>query len=112
LLKEIDALLQQSGWKRTTPPGGFPAINIFGKEIAFAVPVSLGTGVRVSIESSNPTAFQLLTLADMPQYARAAVALGFSLPPNISPPQEKSDKAANVESGTSTAVRIDVGKKP
>jgi hypothetical protein len=111
LLKEIDAVLQQSKWKRVKPPGGFPAINVFGKEVDFPIPVSLRTGVHVLIDSPNPTVLESLTVSDMQQYARAAIALGLSLPPNISPPQ-MGGTAANMEVGTSTAVRIDVGKKP
>lgn len=109
LLKEIGALLQRAGWKRGKPVGGFPAINVFGKEVDFSVPVSLLTGVSISIDSPNGS-LQSLTIATMPQYARAAVALNLSLSFNLSPPQESSGKV-NTELGDSTVVRINVGKK-
>jgi hypothetical protein len=114
LLKAIDSALQGAGWKRVKPPGGFAAVNVYGRQVDFAVPVNVITGMQVSVDSEQPLAvLQSLRLDELPQPVRAAVALNLSLSSNISPPQEKSEgKPVDVEPGTSGTIRIAVGKKP
>jgi uncharacterized protein YbjQ (UPF0145 family) len=113
-LKDLDALFMGSGWKRVKPPGGFPAINVFGKDIDFSVPACLNTGISVSVDSEQPVAsLQALPLAGMPMYLRAAIALNLNLPPAVSPPHaENVGKTVEVLQGTSKTVRVAVGKKP
>lgn len=113
LLKQIDAILQKAGWKRGKPIGGFPAINVFGNETNFAVPVALASGVLVSIDSSEPIeAFKARPIAELPSFARAAIVLDRSISDNLFPPQENIEAKVHVTSGVSTTVRISVGKKP
>jgi hypothetical protein len=113
LLQELDRILQRAGWKRTKPPGGFPAINVFGGAVDVAVPVGPKTGIQISVDSSESlTVLQSLPLEKLPQYVRAGVALNLSLSSNLFPPQENSGKPVNVELGNSTIIRIAVGKKP
>lgn len=113
-LGAIDGLLQRTGWKRVKPPGGFPAIKVFGKDVDFAVPLCLKNAVIVSIDSEQPTASLLaLTLGEMPAYVRAAIALNANLSSNTFPPHEDNvGKKVDIQQGPSRAVRIGVGKKP
>lgn len=112
LLRAIDAVLQSAGWKRTKPPGGFPAINVFGKDLDFAVPLALNTGIQVSVDSPDSLAvLQSHPIGQLAQYVRAAIALNLSLSSNMYPAQEPT-KLVNVEPGSSEIIRIAVGKKP
>jgi hypothetical protein len=112
-LRLLDAALQDAGWRRVTPPGGFPAINVFGTAENFSVPVGFGTGVTVAVES-NESLSSLRTTPEttLPPNVRAAVALNKALSWSISPKEEIEPLASvGVKSGTSTTVRIMVGKK-
>jgi hypothetical protein len=113
-LKELDGVLMSAGWKRVKPPGGFPAINVFGKDVEFSVPVCISTGILVSVDSEQSVAsLQALSLAAMPMYARAAITLNLNLPSHLSPSHaDNVVKTVEVLSGTSKTVRLSVGKKP
>ncbi|MGB9408963.1 MAG: hypothetical protein WCA89_15620 [Terracidiphilus sp.] len=112
LLKEIDSVLQLAGWKRVKPPGGFPAINVYGKDVDFSVVVSLQTGVHLSVDSSESLAsLTSMPNKSLPTHIWAAETLSLVLSPHLSPSQEGIIQV-NVEHGTSTTVRIAVGKKP
>jgi hypothetical protein len=57
LLREIDKVLKQGGWKRgkSVVPVGVPNVNIYGKDDPdFAVSIGFNTGIRVSVESPQP----------------------------------------------------------
>ncbi len=113
LLKELDSVLQRAGWKRTKPPGGYPAINVYGKDVDLAVPSSLTTGVNVSVDSLEALAVLQSRPPDkLPQLIRAAIALNLGLYSSLAPTQDTLNKPVDVEPGSSTVIRIAVGKKP
>jgi len=114
LLKSIDGVLQEAGWKRTKSPGGFPAIHIFGKDDPFVVPSALTNGIRISMDwPEGLAALQPLPPDKFPMLLKAAVSLSTSLFSNLSPP-EASEQAylVDIVKGESKVVRISVGKKP
>lgn len=112
LLQQVDLNLRGAGWKQTKPPHAYPSINVFGSTVDFAVPVSLSTGVEISVESPESLSeLQALPLANLPQYIRAGIALNLSLSSNLFPPQD-SRTVVNVKPGTSTIIQIAIGKKP
>lgn len=114
LLRAIDDALQKAGWKRGKPASGFPGINIYGNDPNnFPVPVGFRIGVKVSTESPQPLDFDKLQTKDLLEYIQAAGTLNVVLSQCISPQQDNSvGKLALVNTGTSTAVRIEVGRKP
>jgi len=114
LLKQVDSVLQRAGWKRTKPGGGYPAINVFGKEVDFAVPAALTSGIQISVDSSESvTALQSLPLEKMPELVRAAIALNLTISSNLFPAEEHAAaKTVDVQPGASVAIRIAIGKKP
>jgi multidrug efflux pump subunit AcrA (membrane-fusion protein) len=115
LLRAIDDLLQKAGWKRDTPPRGFPAINIYGNDPNnFAVTVGFNTGIQISVDVPDAAStIESLPIDNLPPLVKAAVALDVWLSSSLSPPQAEDDrKKVNVEKGTSPAIRIAVGKKP
>lgn len=113
LLKHIDNLLKQAGWKRGTSVGGFPGVNIYGKnDPNFSVPIGFNTGIRVSVESPQPLDDKR-PITELPRYVQAAVLLNFDLKSCLSPQDERNtEKLVGVDTGTSETVRIAVGKKP
>jgi hypothetical protein len=113
LLKAIDSLLQQAGWKKVKGPGGFPAVNVYGKEDGFAVPIGFNVGVQASVDSSESlTALQSLSVEKLPPPVGAAAVLTIRLGLQILPQSTDNVKPVDVHSGTSKTVRIAVGKKP
>ena len=50
LLKSVEDVLHRAGWNRGKQVGGFPAINVFGKDAGYSVPVALTSGVRIFVE--------------------------------------------------------------
>jgi hypothetical protein len=112
-LRILDAALQDAGWRRVKPPGGFPAINVFGATEGFSVPVGFGTGVAVIVESNE----SLPSLRNMPEIklpasVRTAVTLTKALSWSISPREEiELIPSVSVVTGNSATVRIAVGKK-
>lgn len=112
LLQQIDGILHSAGWERAKSPGGFPAINVYGKDQDLAVPVALTSGIEVTVDSSEGLAvLQSLPLDKLPPIVAAAVALNEGIASHISPTQE-SRKFVNVQPGNSTIIRITVGPKP
>jgi hypothetical protein len=111
LLRAIDDVLQEAGWKRGKPVSGFPGINIYGNEPKnFPVPTGLNIGVQVSIQTPQELATDA-PIQNLPLYVQAAGTLNFSLSNTLSPPQE-SAKLVNQEKGDSQVVRIAIGRKP
>jgi hypothetical protein len=112
LLRHIDVALSSSGWVRVKPPHGYPAINVYGQEQDFAVAAGMTFGVKISVNSDIPLAtLQALPVDKLPAPTGAAAALAIALTGSLSPPQESGLKA-NVEPGSSTIVRIEMGRKP
>jgi hypothetical protein len=112
LLRVIDKALQDAGWKRAKQSGGFPAINVFGRDVDFSVSVSLSTGLKISVDAPESlTTLQALPRNELPSPLKAAVALNQILFANLSPPQYGIHQI-DVQSGTSGVIRIAVGKKP
>lgn len=114
LLKIVDDVLQRAGWKRTKPPGGFPAINVFGVEADFAVPAALTNGIRISVSSlEDLSVLQSLPSDRWPVQVRTAVALNLALAAKLSPPEELEQPfKVNMVKGESKVVQISIGKKP
>ena len=115
LLKSIDSVLQQAEWKRLKSEGGFPALNVFPED-PLGIKVTLEVGIKISTEVPNPS--ELVARQDIahsPNNVQAATVLDFLLSGNVNPP-EKPDRAlaapVNLIKGTSTAVRIVVGREP
>lgn len=112
LLKQFDKVLRDAGWNRGHSIVGFPAINVYGKDSDLAVPQALLPGVQISVESTEPLGdLQKQVLESLPEYVKAAIVLNLSLSTSLSPPQETIGKMVRVDPGTSTSVRISVGKK-
>jgi hypothetical protein len=112
LLIEIDKTLTLAGWKRVAPPHGFPAINIYGKDVDFAVASSLEDGTRVTIESqSSAESLQSSPAFMRPSNVNAGLALNVALSEGITPPQKSADGPVHVDKGDSKVVVIMVGKK-
>src|ERR1700677_3182709 len=112
-LRILDAALQDAGWRRAEPPGGFPAVNVFGNAENFAVPVGFNTGVAVIAESNESLASLRSTPEiKLPANIRAAVALDKALDRSVSPREAISLFApVQIVPGNSATVRIAVGKK-
>jgi hypothetical protein len=112
LLRQIDAVLSNSGWVRVKPPHAYPAINVYGQEQDFAVASGMIFSVKISVNSDIPLAtLQAMPVDKLPAPTGPAVALAMALTGSLNPPQEGGIKA-NVEPGNSPTVRIDVGRKP
>jgi hypothetical protein len=110
LLRAIDELLQSAGWHRGKSVPGFPGINIYGSEARnFAVPIGFNTGIQISVDFPEPSTVESLPIDKLPPPISAAVTLDMRLFSFLSPPTEI--KKVNVEKGTSSIIRIAVGKK-
>ncbi len=113
LLRAIHEALQKAGWKRGKSVPGYPGVNMYGKDVPdFTVPIGFNSGISIVVQS--PQSLDNITeLKDFPPYVQAAIALNLALPHSISPVQDNSvGKMVNSEAGTSTVVRIAVGRKP
>ena len=86
LLRAIDDLLHQAGWKRLKPPHGFPALNVFPGENDTAVKVGIATGLLVSVQSQESLeVLQKKNSQELPSYIRAADAVNLALSSNVFP---------------------------
>jgi hypothetical protein len=73
---------------------------------------ALSIGTAISAETPNGLdSIKSLPDNQQAEHIRAALALNQVLASNISPP-ENTGKLVSVDTGTSTAVKIDVGRKP
>jgi hypothetical protein len=78
----------------------------------FAVDISVSVGIGISAETPNGwESIKALPAEQLPAHIRAAVALNQLLDLNVSP-SENTGRTVGVDTGTSTTVRIDVGRKP
>jgi hypothetical protein len=113
LLIQLDKVLTDSGWTRVKPPpqGSFGDVELnISKD--FSVPITSRSGVYVGAQSSESvSALQATSLATLPEYLRAAMALKGALATGINP-QEGDLGPLPIDPGTSTNVFIIVGKKP
>jgi hypothetical protein len=115
LLKSIDAVLQQSGWKRGASVAAFPAINVLPLDTPnpYSVPVSLVNGVHISVDwPENIERLKYSTMEQLPHLLQAAVSLNSTILSNLFPPEDASQRLADVVKGDSKTVRIVIGKKP
>ena len=114
VLSDIDEVLKRSGWKRVKGPPMRIGISqvLVHEDKDFAVDINVSTGIQISAEAPNG----IESLKSIPEnqfaaYIRAAMALNKVLSLNISPP-ENTGRLVAIQPGTSTVVRIDVGRKP
>ena len=115
LLREIDDVLQKSGWIRGKSVAGFPALNIYGKEKSnFSVPAGFNIGILIFADSPQPLEhLDTAKITDFQPHLQAAAALQIGLSQCLVPPSPTNlGKVVNVDTGTSTTVRIAVGRKP
>jgi hypothetical protein len=116
LLKSIDAVLQQAEWKRLPSSGTFPAILVFPqKDDPSGITETFAVGIGITVEAPNSS--ELIAKQDIlhaPRHVQAAAVLNSDLAANVYPP-EKLDKTParliNAGEGTSTTVRITIGRK-
>jgi hypothetical protein len=114
LLKMIDGVLHDAGWKRVDLPirPAGPAMNINNRDESFSVVSSLQTGIHVSVQSSNsPASLNAISDRNWPPNVWAGEAIMVVLANSLIP-RPKTNSTLGVESGTSMIVSIDVGKKP
>lgn len=113
LLRDIDKVLGLAEWKRVKAPHTFPGLVLWGKrEDDDGAGFDFEPGTKVSVDSVHGAEeLEKLPLVSLPQHVRAAIALNLALASNISP-AENAGRLVEVQTGTSTAVRISVGRKP
>lgn len=111
----FDAALQQAKWKRLPSVGTYPALLVLGKDDPGGITVTLEVGIGITVEAPNHS--ELVAKQDIlhaPRHVQAATVLHLNLAANVYPP-EKPDKTLakliNVDEGTSTTVRITIGRK-
>jgi multidrug efflux pump subunit AcrA (membrane-fusion protein) len=111
LLRDIEKVLGLAEWKRVKAPHKFPGFVLWGKrEDDDGAGFDFEPGVKVSADIARPEMANL-SESQLPQYLRAAIALNATLRSSISPP-ENTGKLIDVTNGSSTTVRISVGRKP
>jgi len=114
LVSDVDGLLQLAGWKRIKGPAmriGITQFRIHGDK-DFSVDASVSTGTTISAETPEGfDAIKSLPVNQQAKHIRAALSLNRVLASDISP-AENTGKQVVIEAGTSTAVKIDVGRKP
>jgi hypothetical protein len=115
LLQQIEAVLDQAGWKRLKHAEinlGIPAIQISGHEDV--VNTDIGTAVRIEVDSTVPVeTLQSLARDKLPSNVRIAIILNEAMLSHLSPQEVfKPGNRVNVNTGSSTVIRIKVGKKP
>jgi hypothetical protein len=111
LLKNIDNVLELSGWKRVKSPHRFPGLVLWGDPKGDdGAGIALEPGIKVSVESATPD-IDKKPIANLPDYLRAAIVLNLTLASNVSP-QENTGRMVGLDKGTSTVVSISVGRKP
>ena len=90
-----------------------PAFNLLGGDDGL-VDMSASTGVGIYVDSLDKLeSLQALPPDQLPLLVHLGVFLNDGLFSNLSPPEDtKTKKPVSIESGTSKAIRIDVGKKP
>jgi hypothetical protein len=115
LLKQIDGMLQLAGWKRVKQSAirlGIPAFQVFGPNDL--VEMGAYTGIQISVDSSETLEnLQKLPIESLPPLIRLSILLNNGIFSNLSPPEDAKDlNRVDIGSGTSTVIRINVGKKP
>lgn len=116
LVKQIEGMLQLAGWKRVKESAikiNVPAFRVFGPADDL-VDMSASAGVNISVDSTKKIeVLQALPVEKLPPLVRLGVLLNDGIFLNLSPPEDSKDKnRVDVQPGTSTVIRIDVGKKP
>jgi len=115
LLKQIDSVLNQAGWKRLKHSEinlGIPALQISGREDV--VNTDVNTAVHIEVDSTIPVeTLQSQPMDKLPAHVRIAIVLNEAIFSHLSPPEIlKPENRVNVSNGPSTVIRINVGKKP
>jgi hypothetical protein len=113
LLRDIDKVLGLAEWKRVKAPHTFPGLVLWGKrEDDDGTGFDFEPGTKVSADSvQGAEELGKLPLVSFPQHVRAAVALNLALASNVSP-TENTGRLVDMKMGTSTVVRVSVGRKP
>jgi hypothetical protein len=109
LLKQIDSALQLAGWKRVKPdPAPIIVLNIYPD---FGVALGTSTGVEVAVDSTVSAASLNADPQKWPALVKTAGLLKNSLAFCITPTEGNVRNELVVVPGSSTVVRITVGKK-
>src|SRR5579883_412519 len=113
LLQSIDSVLQLAEWKKVKGPPGFPAVNLYGKEDGFAVPIGFNVGIQISAEAAMDQSTALrLPLEQLPANIQAAAVLRTLLLSHLSPSATEQDvPKVYLKQGSSLTVSIAVGSK-
>jgi len=114
-LKQIGSVLEQAGWKRQKHSGiniGIPAIQITGRDDL--VDTDINTAVHVEVDSTmSVETLNSLPGEKVPANVKIAILLNEAIFSHLSPPEVlKPENRVNVSNGSSTVIRIRVGKKP
>jgi hypothetical protein len=111
-VKQIETVLTRAGWKRivsTEPRFGVPALPVFGPKDL--VEIGAYDGIVVSVDSDKAVEFlKSLPPDKLPPLVQVAIGLSDALFSSLSPAAEEKT-IVDVEQGTSTVIRINVGKK-
>lgn len=116
--KNIGKLLNSVGWIRKEPEGhnlGMMYFNVFGSDPKDAVPVCIGTGIEVSLKTSESLeSLQSRPTKFLPHELQVAIALRLALSTSISPPNESNvaDKVSVDTDPKLGPITICVGNKP
>jgi hypothetical protein len=115
--RTVDRVLVQAGWIRQQPTAFREGItvNVFGSNIADAVPLCIETGIQIQVHTEESLeVLQSTPFAKLPRPVQAAEVLRDGLVPSVSPSDERnvgnSVRVSKIPSVT--PVLICVGKKP
>jgi hypothetical protein len=114
LVSDIDELLKSAGWKRVKGPPMRIGITqfIMNRDKDFTVDESVATGIGISAETPGGfESIKALPPGQVAEHIRAAIALNQVLALSVSP-SENTGKLTGIDTGTSTVVWIDIGRKP
>jgi len=114
LLRQINAALESAGWKRIKQSGmnlSIPTVQLGQNDL---VNTDVSTGTLVIVESTEPMeALESLPRDKLPSNVRIAIILNEAIISHMSPPESLTPQnRVSVSPGSSTVIRIKVGKKP
>lgn len=113
-LRQIDAALQLAGWKRVKPdPTPTVGVKPFDNEPDFQVGIGPAIGIEVQVDSTlSVDSLRLTPEGYWPQLVLKAAKLRNALASDISPKGDNVRKDLVINPGSSSVVKIMVGRKP